>query len=137
MSEKKNPIEKDIKMHDKYKEEKILLDSEKETKLYCILSYVYILWMVGLLADNKNPKVRFHVNQGIILSIFFFSSLIVIQLLSAILFFIAPILTFFTAFLQIVWIILSTTFVAIGIRNAIKDQYEPLPFIGELFIVLR
>lgn len=137
MNQKQKPIDEAFKSQDGYKEQKFSIDPEKETKLYCVLSYVYILWIVGLLADNKNPRVRFHVNQGIILSIFSFSSLFAIQVLSAVLFFIAPILTFLTAFLQLVWIILSITFVAIGIKNAIKNINEPLPFIGELFIVLR
>ena len=42
--------------------------------LYCVLSYIYVLWIVGLLAEKDNPTVKFHVNQGIILSaVSFFS----------------------------------------------------------------
>jgi len=41
-------------------------------KLYCILSYVGILWLIGMLAQNEksDPRVRFHVGQGIILTIY-------------------------------------------------------------------
>ncbi|MDQ5983626.1 MAG: hypothetical protein RUMPE_00650 [Eubacteriales bacterium SKADARSKE-1] len=137
MSKKQKPKKEDFQGQNGYKKQEFSISSEKQIKLYCLLSYIYILWIVGLLAENKNPKVRFHVNQGIILSIFSFSSLFVIQLLSAILFFIAPILTFFSAFFQIAWIIIFVTFVVIGIKNAIKGCEEPLPFIGDLFIILR
>ena len=137
MNEDQKPIDKTAETEKGYKQQKFSFTPEKETKLYCIISYVYILWIVGLLADNKNPKVRFHVNQGIILSIFFFSSLFAIKILSVVLFSIAPILTFLTSFFQIVWIILSVTYISIGIKNAIKDNYETLPFIGELFVVLK
>lgn len=33
-------------------------------KLFNILSYFSFLWLVGLIADGHNPKVRYHVNQG-------------------------------------------------------------------------
>lgn len=40
-------------------------------QVYCILSYVGILWLLGLLIrpEKYSPRVRFHVGQGIILSI--------------------------------------------------------------------
>ena len=33
------------------------------TKAFSILSYIGILWLVGLLADRYNPRVRFHDRQ--------------------------------------------------------------------------
>ncbi len=38
-------------------------------KLYSILAYLWILWLVGLIQSPNDPDVRFHVNQGIVLSI--------------------------------------------------------------------
>jgi len=46
------------------------LTKANNTKLFSVLAYFSVLWLVGLLADPDNPKVRFHVNQGILLSIF-------------------------------------------------------------------
>lgn len=41
-----------------------------DTKLYRILSYIGFLWVVGLCVNEKNePEVKFHVGQGIILTI--------------------------------------------------------------------
>ena len=37
------------------------------TMLYSILSYIGPLFIVGIAADPKNPKVRFHCNQGLVL----------------------------------------------------------------------
>ena len=39
------------------------LTKANNTKLFSVLAYFYVLWLVGLLADQDNPKVRFHVNQ--------------------------------------------------------------------------
>ena len=36
-------------------------------KVYNVLAYIGILFIVGLIADSQNPKVRFHVNQGLVL----------------------------------------------------------------------
>ena len=35
------------------------------TRVYSVLAYIGILWLVGLLADRHNPRVAFHVNQGL------------------------------------------------------------------------
>ena len=40
------------------------LTKANNTKLFSVLAYFSVLWLVGLLADPDNPKVRFHVNQG-------------------------------------------------------------------------
>ncbi len=36
-------------------------------KVFNVLAYIGILFLVGLIADGQNPKVRFHVNQGLVL----------------------------------------------------------------------
>ena len=40
-----------------------------ENRVYGILAYIGILWIVGLIAAPKSPFTRFHVNQGIWISI--------------------------------------------------------------------
>lgn len=79
------------------------------TKLYSILAYIGILFLVGLLADKENPVVRFHVNQGLIL---FLANLI--------LWCVFP-----------VWIV----FMVLGIMNAAKGEMKPLPLIGGIKII--
>ena len=34
-------------------------------KVFAILSYIGILWIIGLLADKESEFTKFHVNQGI------------------------------------------------------------------------
>ena len=46
---------------------------QDNTRLFSVMSYIPLLWLVGLLADPHNEKVRYHVNQGIIFNIFYFS----------------------------------------------------------------
>lgn len=44
--------------------------SEKNIKLYSVLAYIGILWIVGLCVKEKDNKtIRFHVGQGIITTI--------------------------------------------------------------------
>lgn len=45
-------------------------ENNSNTKVYTILSYIGILWLVGLLVQERNDKsVRFHVGQGILITI--------------------------------------------------------------------
>ena len=120
-----------------YKIQEFKISQRQKELLHCALSYIYILWLVGLLSDIQNPKVKFHVNQGIILSVLSFSSLIAISLLSNVLYYIAPILSCVTALLQLLWIIFSLFFIVVGVKNAVKGKCDPLPFIGNLFNVIK
>lgn len=105
--------------------------------LYCVLSYIYVLWIVGLLAEKDNPTVKFHVNQGIILSAVSFFSLIIINILSNFLYSIAPILTSISALFEVLWLIFYVLFTALGINNALKQNQKPLPLIGSLFSFVK
>lgn len=105
---------------------------QKQT-IYCVLAYIYILWIVGLLAERDNETVKFHVNQGIILSAVSFFSLVIINVLSNFLYSIAPILASVSALLEILWLIFYVIFTFLGIKNAIKQENKPLPVIGSLF----
>lgn len=119
-------------------------------KLYSILSYLGILWLIGLLGSQKNnPSVRFHVNQGIILSIFQVAVSIVAAILNAI---IGAIFSH-TAYgflvytsptgvllIRVITYIASAVILAgtiIGIVNASQDKEQPLPLIGKLFKIVK
>lgn len=117
-------------------------------KVYKILSYIGILWLVGMFGKRKNePAVRFHVGQGIILTICSVILSIVIYLINT--FVIANI---FVTELEIwgvsmgktvsstglaimgfldtaVWAV-QILFMVLGIRNAAKEQEKELPVIG-------
>lgn len=119
--------------NESYKNQEIKFLKISNQTLYCALSYIYILWIVGLLADKNNKIVKFHVNQGITLFTISFFSLIIINILSNLLYSIAPILTSISACLEVLWLIFYTIFVIIGIKNALTQKQSPLPLIGSLF----
>lgn len=96
--------------------------SSNNAKLFSILAYFPLLWLVGMFVepDKNDLFVRFHVNQGIILTIFS----AVVSVLAKI-FFLFGILHIATLVLFI-----------LGIVNAASDQMKPLPVIGN-FILYR
>lgn len=99
-------------------------------KVMAILCYIGILWLVPLFTEHKNdPFVKFHINQGIILTIF----AIVAEILAWIIGFI-PVLG--GLFSWAVWIAIVVLFV-IGIINAVNMEEKPLPVIGTLFVVYK
>lgn len=123
-------------------------ENSSETKAFSILSYIGILWIVGLLAERGNPKVRFHVNQGIILSIFEFIfkfALFIVQTIINLLFilpfrmfpFISHLGSFINGLLSFAFWGLSTAYIIIGITHAAQNKQEPLPIIGSLFTVIH
>ena len=118
-------------------------------KLYSILAYIGILWIVGLCVREKNdPRVRFHVGQGIILTIVYTAASIVVGIITAILN--AALRTEITIMglgtglyessaaagliSGILWFSISAGFfvlMIIGIMNVHKNQDKPLPVIGK------
>lgn len=117
------------------------------SKAFSILSYIGILWLVGLLAGRDDPKVRFHVNQGIILSIFEFALGILISIMKSLI--TAVFIRLFSAsillpqlgmalngMLSFVSWGLTAAYIIIGVVHAVQDRREPLPVIGRLFTVI-
>lgn len=108
------------------------------SKLFNILSYIGIFWLFGLLInpEKNKPEVKFHVGQGIMLSIVGVGLNIVASIITSILtaifhfsaiYFIAVILN------SLIWIAISGGLIAlmiIGIINAAKGEQKPLPIIG-------
>jgi len=116
-----------------------------DTKLYQILSYVGILWIIGLLVPEKEEKdLKFHVGQGIILTIAWTASSFAVSLINSLVIhnifqttayfgystvsgfglFLYGLLSFAVA---IAFIILTI----LGIVNANSGQKKELPIIGK------
>ena len=94
-----------------------------DNKVMAVLAYIWILFLVPLLAAKDSKYARFHTNQGIIL-------------------FIAEVILGVISFIPIIgWIISSIggicTFILfiIGIINAVKGQAKDLPVIGDIRIL--
>ncbi|MDF2631966.1 MAG: hypothetical protein K0Q85_562 [Caproiciproducens sp.] len=118
------------------------------TKAFSILSYIGILWLVGLLADGNNPRVRFHVNQGIILTIFEIAVNVAISIVKSIIsvIFIQSFSGFMmlsqlgmvvNGILSLAGTCLCVAYIIIGVLHAAQGREEPLPIIGTLFQVLK
>ena len=121
------------------------------TRVYSVLAYIGILWLVGLLADRHNPRVAFHVNQGIILTVtsavLGIASGILAGILGGIL---GAIFSFvpggffwwgpwsvLSAVFHSLWGIVMLIYMILGIRNAVRGEEKPLPIIGNLFCIVR
>ena len=80
----------------KFQEQEFKFSKISPQTLYCVLSYIYILWIIGFVSDKNNKIVKFHVNQGIILSTVSLFSLIIITFCLVAF---TPLLLFLQAFL--------------------------------------
>jgi uncharacterized membrane protein len=100
-------------------------------KVFAILAYIGLLFLVPLLAAPNSKFARYHTNQGIVL------------FLAAIIGLGASTIMSFVPFLGclgwVLWLILVAGvfgLMIIGIINAAQGQYKPLPVIGH-FQVLK
>ena len=116
------------------------------SKIYKILSYIGILWLVGLFVtpEKNDPKVKFHVGQGMIVSIVGVALWIVIAIINAILGAVfgthlygyllsvpAPLAILETILSLAMWAYWVVMLI-VGILNVVHDQEKPLPVIGKL-----
>ena len=86
-----------------------------DNKVYAILSYIWILFLVPLLAAKESKFARFHANQGLVL-------------------FIVSIIVGILAFIPVIgWLLGIVTFIlaVIGIINAAQGKAKELPIIGK------
>ena len=106
------------------------------TMLYSILSYIGPLFIVGIAADPKNPKVRFHCNQGLVL---FLSGLILAVGFGILRMIFSFLHIYILSALFFVFVCLSLLgaipFIIIGIVNAANNEQKPLPIIGKINIL--
>lgn len=116
--------------------------NNSNTKIYKILSYIGILWLIGLIVpDVKNDKsVKFHVGQGMLITIAEVGLNIVIGILNVIISIIAGLLdvyvlsilvSIFFGILYFAANVGSIVLMVIGIMNANNGKDEKLPFIGK------
>lgn len=96
-------------------------------KLFSILAYLGILWVIGLFVDpeKNDPKVKFHVGQGIILTI----ANVALNVVSAILGMFMP--SFIMVILNMAIWAFSIIFMIMGIINANHGEEKELPVIGQ------
>jgi len=122
-------------------------NSNSNKKAFMIISYLGILWLISMLAENKDENVRFHVGQGIILTISTIALMIILNILNST---IIPNIfgTSYDLFGGIrivnstgVWVMRILNWITwliililsiVGIINANKNEKKPLPIIGNM-----
>ncbi len=102
------------------------VDIEKN-KVFAVLAYIGILFLVPLLAAKESPFARYHTNQGILL----FLTAVGLGIGGTILSFIP----FLGCIISLgAWICILVLMV-MGVINAISGKYKPLPLIGKYTIL--
>ncbi len=101
-----------------------------DKKLTSILCYFgIVLWLVAYLAGDKE-NAKFHLNQGLILSL----ALIVVSVASGILGLI-PYIGWIFSIICSLGVIAIAVFAILGIVSAAKEEEKPLPIIGSIQIL--
>ncbi len=96
-------------------------DEIEQGKSLAWLSYLGILWLVPMLANKENAFCKFHVKQGIVLTIFWFAVGIVGAIPVIGWFLILPVGSLFAFVMAI-----------IGIIQAAGGKYWKMPLLGGL-----
>lgn len=128
-------------MANKRQEKVELKESKTDLRVYNVLSYIGILWLVGMFGSDKDDaSVRFHVGQGILVSLIWlvvelFNSLIVANLFRTTYVVVGvtytTVVSVFGGFVMAILNFIPLVFMIIGIINALNKKDEELPFIGK------
>jgi uncharacterized membrane protein len=97
----------------------------EQNRVFAVLAYIGILFLVPLLAAPKSRFARYHTNQGIVL----FIANIVASVATIILIFV-PFVGCVSGILAFALPVASLVFMILGIVNAASGLYKPLPLIG-------
>jgi uncharacterized membrane protein len=99
---------------------------QDNTMIFAILSYISILFIVGMIADPQNQKLKFHTNQGLVL----FITEVILGIASGIISIFPLINILSPLFGFAIWAV-SVILSVIGIINASKGEEKQLPIIGK------
>lgn len=141
-TENKEEVKKsNKKTPNKDKETKNKSQHKTDIRVYNVLSYIAILWLVGLLGPDKdNKKVRFHVGQGILVTILWLVVVLINNLFVANIFrstYMVWGVTYTTGISSLGYTIMGLfslvplAFSIIGIINALNENENELPIIGK------
>jgi uncharacterized membrane protein len=93
-------------------------DDVEKGKGMAWLSYLGILWLVPLLAMKENAFCKFHAKQGILLSILWFASWVVVVI---------PFIGWLVD--AVVWVFIVIMAI-MGIVNSLNGKYWKMPILG-------
>lgn len=110
-------------------------DVEKN-KVFGIVSYISILWLVALLAARESKFAMYHCNQGIVLTLTWVAVWIVRAVLAMVLWHI-PGGWMLSSLISLVCWVAIIALAIIGIMNAANGRCKPLPVIGNRFTLIK
>lgn len=106
-------------------------DVEKN-KIFGILAYLWVLFLVPLLAASDSPFAKYHANQGLVLFLVWLVIAFVVTVVNIILAWIG--IPFIGAILFLLYP-LHLVLVVLGIVNAANGKAAPLPIIGGIQLI--
>lgn len=111
--------------------------SMENSKFVSAMAYLPMAWIAGLLLFPKDSKVKFHVNQGVSLTIFIAGLYWVISLVSEIFLTFMPMFVAVSTLLHSLASVASLIYIAIGIAHVYTETEQPLPIIGCYIKLIR
>jgi len=104
----------------------------EEGRVWAIIAYLWILFLVPLLGKKDNKFALYHAKQGLM----FFIATIVLWIAGAIISVIFAFIPFagwaISAIIWVlIWVFILVLFI-VGIVNAATGKYAPLPVIGQI-----
>lgn len=100
-----------------------------DLKIYMLISYIWFFFIIGLFCPEKNnKKLKFHVGQGMIFTVFSFLLGIVTSIITDIM---NPFIPFIKTIFNIILLIINLGLIIYGMVNVIHDSEEKLPIIGK------
>lgn len=117
-------------------EEKIVFNTEDAStnRVFGILSYIGILFLVPIFAAKESPYARFHANQGLVLFLFTVAANIVIKICQVALIILPFVGSLFSILLHVIAAMITLAFMVVGIVNACSNEAKKLPIIGNITI---
>lgn len=106
-------------------------------KLTSVLSYVPLLWLIGLLIYPSDRYVQFHVNQGVLLNIVFLTLGMIVNIFNTMLLLISPVMLFLTTLIYILLAMIMLIYMILGIINAYNNSVKTLPAIGKIYVFTK
>ena len=108
--------------------------------IWCsVICYIPPLFIAALLLERDDPIVRYHANQGLLLTIMsmvFSAAVWLVRLLGRVFFFfIAPVFNIIAAAISGILGMIILIYAVIGIINAFSKKCRPLPIIGDIEII--
>lgn len=113
----------------------VIIMSKSDVKSFSYLSYIGPFVFIGLFSDiRKDPVLRFHSNQGLVLFIAEVVCLIVHSIVDKLLGWI-PIISIIPAVLLIFIVLAAICMSLYGVYNVAANKLNPLPIIGSVSIL--